>query len=199
LPQLRLMLPEHPGESGLDTIPFILGAVDCLLTVLETAGVIELAVALGVVTGPLAAAVGGFMSLGAGYDEAKADITWQELSRGFSLGAVMGASGVSPKKAAVYFGHRYFARNVFLEGGAQVAAEAYKKGLLNGYSQGRSLSQGQRLALASDLRTHGQTLPGWSDFRGETSESAKLWSDRTWTEYYLFFGAVFRMFHLAES
>jgi hypothetical protein len=193
------MLPEKPGESRLDTIPFILGGVDCILTVMEIAGVMELSIALGVVTGPLAAAAGSFMALGAGYDEAKAEITWDELSRGFSLGVVMGASGVSPKKAAVYFGHRYFARNVFLEGGAQIAAEAYKKGLLNGFSQGRSLSQGQRVVLWRDLRSHAETLPGWYDFKSDTSESAKNWSDRTWTEYYLFFGGVFRMFHLADD
>ncbi len=199
MPQLRLMLPEHPGESGCDTIPFVLGAVDCLLSLMEIAGVMELSIALGVVTGPLAAAAGNFMAMGAGYAEAKAEITWQELSRGFSLGVVMGASGVSPKKAATYFGHRYFARNVFLEGGAQAAAEGYKKGLLNGYSQGRSLSQGQRKLLAGDLRAHAETLPGWYDFRSETQESAKQWSERTWIEYYLFFGGVFRMFHLSDS
>jgi hypothetical protein len=203
MPQLKLTLPmtlpDRPGESSLDPIPFILGAADCLLTVLETAGAMELAVILGVVTGPLAAAVGSFMALGAGYDEAKADITWDELSRGFSLGAVMGASGVSPKKAAVYFGHRAFARNLFLPGGAQIAADAYKKGLLNGYSQGRSLSKEQRVMLGWDLRAHGRTLPGWFDFKNDTAETAKQWSDRTWTEYYLFFGGVFRMFHLSDE
>ena len=199
MPQLKLTIPERPGESGLDTIPFILGAADCLLSVMEIAGALELSIALGVVTGPLAAAAGSFMALGAGYDEAKADITYDELSRGFSLGVVMGASGVSPKKAVVYFGHRYFARNVFLEGGAQVAAAAYKKGLLNGYSQGRSLSQGQRLVLWRDLSRHGQSLPGWFDFNKDTSESAKTWSDRKWTEYYLFFGGVFRMFHIDDD
>src|ERR1700690_205796 len=114
MPQLKLMLPEQPGESSLDTIPFILGGVDCLLSVMEIAGVMELSIALGVVTGPLAAAAGSFMALGAGYDEAKRDITWRELSRGFSLGVVMAADGVSPKKGAAYFGHRYFARNLYL-------------------------------------------------------------------------------------
>ena len=47
----------------------------------------------------------------------------------------MGADGAGPKKAAQYFGHRYFARNEFLEGGAQIAAKAYVQGLLSGYSQ----------------------------------------------------------------
>jgi len=199
MPQLKLTLPEHPGESSLDTIPFILGGADCLLGVMEVAGVMELSIALGVVTGPLAAAAGSFMALGAGYDEAKRDIIWQELSRGFSLGIVMAADGVSPKKGADYFGHRHFARNVHLEGGAHFAADAYKDGLLSGYAQGRSLSQGQRVVLWKDLLSHAQTLPGWNDFKSKTSENAKQWSDRTWTEYYLFFGGVFRMFHMAES
>src|SRR5262249_41066176 len=137
MPQLYLMLPNHPGESPLDTIPFVLGAADCVLTVMEIAGVMELATALGVVTGPLAAAAGSFMALGAGYDEAKRDIQWREQSCGFSLGVAMGADNLGPQKAASYFGHRYFARNVFLEGGARIAADAYKQGLLSGYSQGR--------------------------------------------------------------
>src|SRR4030081_2041250 len=123
MPRLNLILPDHPGESPLDTIPFVLGGVDCVLTVMEIAGVMELSIALGVVTGPLAAAAGSFMALGAGYDEAKREIQWQEQSRGFSLGVVMGADNLKPGKAASYFGHRHFARNLFLEGGARIAAD----------------------------------------------------------------------------
>jgi hypothetical protein len=199
VPHLNLILPDHPGESPLDTIPFVLGGVDCILSVMEIAGVMELSIALGAATGPLAAAVGNFMALGAGYDEAKREIAWQELSRGFSLGVVMGSDSVSPRKAAKYFGHRYFARNVFLEGGAQIAADAYKEGLLSGYSQGRSLSESQRTMLWRDIRSHAQTLPGWNDFQGESSESAKHWPDRRWIEFYIFFAAVFRQFHMAED
>jgi hypothetical protein len=72
------------------------------------------------VTGPLAAAAGNFMALGAGYDEAKREIQWQEQSHGFSLGVVMGADDLGPQKAASYFGHRYFARNLFLEGAREL-------------------------------------------------------------------------------
>lgn len=199
MPRLDLMLPDRPGESGLDTIPFILGGVDCALSVMEIAGVMELSIALGAVTGPLAGAVGNFMALGAGYDEAKAEIRWDELSRGFSLGVVMGTDGVGPKKAATYFGHRHFARNLFLEGGAKIAADAYKEGLLSGYSQGRALSQGKRINLWKDLLSHAKTLPGWNDFKGESAQSAKQWPDRKWVEYYLFFGAVFRKFHMTDG
>ena len=81
--QLNLIIPEKPGESGLDTIPFILAGADCLLTVMEIAGVMELSIALGVVTGPLAAAVGNFMALGAGYAEAG------QISRGASCPTVI--------------------------------------------------------------------------------------------------------------
>jgi len=197
MPQLRLLLPERPAESRLDTIPFILGAADCVLTVMEIAGVMELSIALGVVTGPLAAAVGNFMALGAGYDEAKAEITWRELSRGFSIGVVMGADGVGPKKAVAYFGHRHFARNDFLEGGAQVAANAYKQGLISGYSQGRSLSKDQRTVLWRDLLVRAQSLPGWNDYRGQLQNS-RQWSDRQWADYYLFFAAVLRKYHMNE-
>ncbi len=196
--QLSLILPKSPGESPLDTIPFVLGAADCVLSVMEIAGAMELAVALGVVTGPLAAAAGGFLSLGAGYDEAKRDIQWQEQSRGFSLGVVMGADNLGPQKAVSYFGHRHFARNLFLEGGARIAADAYKQGLLSGYSQGHALSKEQRLALWKDLLPRARTLPGWSDFQGQ-SENSKRWSSRTWVEYYIFFAAVFRKYHMSSS
>ena len=196
--QLKLAIPEKPGESGLDTIPFIMGGVDCVLTVMEIAGAMELSIALGVVTGPLAAAVGNFMALGAGYAEAAADITYKELKHGFSLGVVMGADGVGSKKAATYFGHRYFARNDFLEGGAKIAAQAYVTGLLSGYSQGRALSQGQRTAFWKDLLARGRTLPGWNDFSGQ-SENSKNWSSRTWVNYYIFFAAVFNRYHMSEG
>jgi hypothetical protein len=198
MPQLNLVLPGHPGESPLDTIPFVLGGADCVLTVMEIAGAMELSIALGVVTGPLAAAAGGFMALGAGYDEAKREIQWKEQSRGFSLGVVMGADNLGPKKAASYFGHRYFARNLFLEGGARIAANAYKQGLLSGYSQGRALSKGQRLVLWKDLLVHAKKLPGWMDFQGQ-SENSKQWGSRTWIEYYIFFAAVFRKFHMRDA
>jgi len=199
MPQLKLMLPEHPGESRLDQIPFILGGADCILSVMEVAGVMELSIALGAVTGPLAATVGNFMALGAGYDEAKREIEWRELSFGFSVGVVMGADGVGPKKGAAYFGHRYFARNDFLEGGAQAAAAAYKQGLLNGYAQGRSLSQDQPIALWRDLLARAKSLPGWNDYKGESAQSAKRWPDRKWIDYYRFFAAVFRKFHMTDS
>ena len=195
--QLELMIPDKPGESGLDTIPFILGAVDCVLTVMEIAGVMELSIALGVVTGPLAAAAGNFMALGAGYAEAAADVTWKEQSRGFSLGVVMGADGAGPKKAAAYFGHRFFARNDYLPGGAKIAAQAYVKGLLGGYSQGRSLSRDQRLVLWSDLLARAKSLPGWNDFSGQ-GQKAKDWPTSKWVDYYIFFAAVFKKFHLSE-
>jgi hypothetical protein len=197
--RLNLILPNRPGESPLDTIPFVLGGADCVLTVMEIAGAMgELAIALGVVTGPLAAAAGSFMALGAGYDEAKREIQWQEQSRGFSLGVVMGADNLGPKKAASYFGHRYFARNLFLEGGARIAADAYKQGLLSGYSQGRALSKEQRIVLWKDLLFRAKALPGWIDFRGQ-SENSKQWSSRTWIEYYIFFAAVFRRFHMSDA
>jgi hypothetical protein len=151
-----------------------------------------------VVTGPLAAAAGGFMALGAGYDEAKREIQWQEQSRGFSLGVVMGTDNLGPQKAASYFGHRHFARNLFLEGGARIAADAYKQGLLSGYSQGRALSKEQRLVLWKDLLFRAKTLPGWNDFRGQ-SENSKQWTRRTWIEYYIFFAAVFRRFYMSDA
>jgi hypothetical protein len=53
--------------------------------------------------------------------------------------------------------------------------------------------------LGWDLRAHGRTLPGWFGFRNDTAETAEQWSDRTWTEYYLCFGGVFRMFQLADE
>jgi hypothetical protein len=196
--QLQLALPDRPGESPLDTIPFVLAGADCVLTGLEIAGAMELSIALGVVTGPLAAAAGNFMALGAGYDEAKREIQWQEQSRGFSLGVVMGADDLGPQKAASYFGHRYFARNLFLEGGARIAAEAYEQGLLSGYSQGRALSKGQRLVLWKDLLFYAKALPGWYDFVGQY-ENSKQWTSRTWIEYYIFFAAVFRRFHMSDG
>jgi hypothetical protein len=196
--RLNLVLPDHPGESSLDTIPFVLGGADCILSVLEIAGAMELSIALGVVTGPLAAAAGNFMALGAGYDEAKREIQWQEQSWGFSLGVVMGADNLGPHKAASYFGHRHFARNLFLEGGARIAAEAYQQGLLSGYAQARALSKGQRLALWKDLLFYAKGLPGWSDFGGQY-ENSKQWTSRTWIEYYIFFAAVFHRFHMGDS
>jgi hypothetical protein len=201
--RLGYVLPDRPGDSPLDTIPFVLGAADCILGVAEIAAdAFELSVAIGLsmeamFSGPLVTAVGSFMALGAGYDEAKRDIQGREILYGFALGLVMGSDGVTPKKAADYAGHRYFAKNDYLEGGARYAAEAYKLGLLNGYGQGRHLTANQRLNLWRDLLARARPLPGWSDYSGQ-SEQSKQWSQAKWVDYYHFFGAVFRMFHTAE-
>lgn len=149
-------------------------------------------------SGPLVAAVGSFMALGAGYDEAKRDIQARETLYGFSLGLVIGSDGVTPKKAADYLGHRYFARNAFLEGGARYAADAYKLGLVSACAQGRRLRANQRLSLWRDLLARAQSLPGWSDVRGQSAQS-KQWSKAKWVDYYLFFGAVFRKYHTASQ
>ena len=197
--QLKLAIPEKPGDSELDTIPFILGGVDFIINFLETGlGVMEFSVAIGAITGPVAGVVCNFMALGAGYAAAEAEIKYRELKHGFSLGVVMGADGVGPKHAAAYFGHRSFARNDFLPTGAKVAAEAYAYGLLSGYSQGRALSQSQREIFWRDLLARGKSLPGWNDFRGESGNS-KNWSSRVWIEYYIFFAAVFTRYHMSSQ
>ncbi|MGY3697469.1 hypothetical protein ACVIGA_007549 [Bradyrhizobium sp. USDA 3240] len=204
--RLGYVLPDRLGASPLDTIPFVLGVADCAISVAESVALVAAAgetafsllmADIGVLSAPGVAAVGSFMALGASYDEAKRDIQDRETIYGFSLGLVMGSDGVTPKKGADYFGHRHFTRNVFLEGGARYAADAYKQGLLNGYMQGRGLTANQKMNLWKDLLARGKSLPGWNDFRGQSSQS-KQWSSATWVNYYLFFAAVFRKFHTVE-
>ncbi|HMK84871.1 MAG TPA: hypothetical protein VK437_02840 [Steroidobacteraceae bacterium] len=199
---LKFHFPEDPGDSPLEWIPVIIHSTELLDLVSMGAtalGAEGLALAAEIVGGPVTAMVGAvadqWMSLGAGYDDAKRAITYRETAYGYGLGAVMGADGVGRRRAAHYFGRRYFAPNAFLPGGAQAAAKGYKEGLITGYAEGRSLSADQRQVFWRDLLYHAKTLPGWNDFKGQ-SEASKQWSDGKWSDYYLFFGAVFRKFHM---
>jgi hypothetical protein len=194
--RLRELIPRRPPDTlPIDYIPVVLGAADLAVslggwaiigaTALETS---ELTV--------FGAIIGCYMGLGAPYQEAKEEVTWQGTREGYSLGVVMGADGVSAKKGASYFGHRYFAKNEFLLGGAQAQMEGYRNGLLSGYRDGKELTRQQRIDLWRDLRNHGESLPGWYQWDGITSEDTKQWHEKTWKDYYEFFAAVFRKFHM---
>ena len=197
MPRLKLLIPEHPADDEpIDTIPVYLAGVDMSLSLaaliveslaLEAA---EFTVAIG------GAAIGNFLNLGSGYLAARNEIAWRNLAEGYSLGVVMGADGVGARRAASYFGHRSFQRNAFVPGAAGVARDAYVEGLIRGYCEGRELTPGQKRDVAMDLRHRAQKLPGWSDWAGETSQSAKGWSEETWKDYYRFMAAVFRQYHM---
>ena len=91
------------------------------------------------------------------------------------------------RKAANYFGHRFFSKNDFLPGAAKAEMNAYASRMVEGYRDGRELRQGRRVDLWRDLRRHAETIPGWAH-----------WDDSTWCDYYEFVALVFRKFHMAN-
>jgi hypothetical protein len=201
---LKLHVPRAPDDWG--RFPSVMGhsdlteLIDPAATVAESAFLIagaenaaEVASDVSFVASLVGAVKMQWTSLGEGYAAAKEEITFQETAKGYGIGACLGADNVGPRRGADLCGHRYLARNRGLPGGAQAAAEGYKKGLLTGYAEGRSLSRGQRQVLWKDLARHACTLPGWNDFEGQNS---KQWSDGQWSRWYEFMGGVFAKFHI---
>lgn len=137
--------------------------------------------------GPLLGLAASFLAIGAGYQEAAAEIAADSSASGYSHGAVMGADKCPPSLVRDYFGNLSFS-NTFYQEGADVAKVSHNAGLITGYLHGRALRQNQRVIFWRDL---GRRM-GDQSYRGPQSQ----WSSRDWNYWYIDAGAVFRRDHL---
>jgi hypothetical protein len=188
---LKLQIPRRPPDAEpIDTIPVMLAAEDAALSIagliVEVAAIeiAEFTVAIG------GAAIGNFLNLGSGYLAARNEITFDNLSRGYSRGVVMGIDNRKGRQVATYFGYDYIPANPWDEGARQVAKDAYIHGLLRGWLEGRGLDRGQKRDLWSDLVHRYGSTASWGD--------SKNWSQHTWIDWYVTMAAVFRRYHMTH-
>jgi len=196
--KLRNLIPIRPTDAEpIDLIPVVIAAGDLAATLGGWAVVGGEALECSEVS-VFAAMISNYLNLGAPYVEALSDVTYTATAYGYSLGVVIGADGVSARKGANYFGHRYFPKNDYLPGAAKAGMNAYAVWLVHGYREGRELKQGQKVDLWRDLRHRAETMPGWAHWDDATLEETKFWADSTWRDYYEFFALVFRKYHMAN-
>jgi hypothetical protein len=146
------------------------------------------ALALGMsLASPLLGLVASFLAIGAGYQEASAEIAKDSSASGYSRGAVMGADGRPSSLVREYFGNLVFT-NTFYQEGANVAKASHDAGLVTGYLHGRALRQNQRTIFWHDL---GYRM-GDQSYRGPPSQ----WSSQDWSFWYTDAAGYFRRYHL---
>ena len=143
------------------------------------------------VGGPVAGAAAVFVALGLPYTEERKQIAGENLSSGFSRGAVMGGDQDSFTQAKDYFYQWEPTTNPFDEAAGKIAQNAYNAGLYAGWVQGNELSKNQRAILWTDL---GNSYNG--DVKAEFGESGDR-NDTDWKNFYIAMAATFRKTYLA--
>ncbi len=149
--------------EGIDVIFGITGGAEALVGVAENVGGEALAdglLAIGalaegvlIVAAPLAALVGEFVALGAGYAEALENISADYAARGFALGVVLAVDGRQPKDVLQDqdIWSPYVPDNPFIPAAAGIALRSYQMGIIAGMAYGRELTFTQRKNFWLDL------------------------------------------------
>jgi hypothetical protein len=143
------------------------------------------------VGGPVAGAAAVFVALGISYTEERKAIAEENLSSGFSRGAVMGGDQDTFTQTKDYFYQWEALKNDFDEAAGKVAQNAYNAGLYAGWVQGNELSKNQRAFLWTDL---GRAYGG--DVKAEFGESSDR-SKNDWVNFYIAMAATLRKNYLA--
>jgi hypothetical protein len=192
--QLRKGLPEAPSETGGKLIKYGLAFVEALeygFGVAETLGGMGL-LGLGIeITGPIAGEALVLFEIGSAHAEALNSIVTDEATSGFSRGVVLGADhrSISYVKSN-YVKWSPVPNSVYPEFGKRFQ-NAYNRGLMAGYAQGKTLTDDERKAFFLDLMARMSVHPSV-----EYGEDSSQWSDKTWRDYYIESAAIFRRDHL---
>jgi hypothetical protein len=162
--------------EGIDVIFGIAEGAPALIGVAENIGGEALAdglltigtLAEGALTvlAPLAAIVGEFAAIGAGYAEALENISGDYAARGFALGVVLAVDGRQPKDVLQNqnMWSPYVPDNPFIPAAAGIALRSYQMGIIAGMAYGRELTFTQRKNFWLDLIARDQgNFVNWDD------------------------------------
>ena len=196
--RLKLIIPDVE-DSNIEVVHRALEiweAVHVVAAVMEGTAVGTLlgAGALGFlveVGGPIAGAAAVFVALGLPYTELRKQIAEENLSSGFSRGAVMGGDQDPFTQTKDFFYQWEAIENPSDDQAGKVAQNAYNAGLYAGWVQGNELTKNQRAILWTDL---GQAYSG--DVKAEFGESSDR-SDKDWVDFYIAMAATFRKTYMA--
>ena len=144
---------------------------------------------------PLAAWVGTFFALGAGYAEARAIISRRRIRSGFMLGVVMGADHRKWSDVKNMFWEYGPESNGFDPDAGRIAQKAFNTGLATGFLQGREVDEAPRKKKFLWSSIGASLTPG---DRSEFGGDPKSWSDLTWRNWYLTAGVKFSNLYLKD-
>ena len=195
---IAFKIPEAPYSD--ETFRWIHKSIDIFEAVHTTMAIfgVELAGLLGLAfeaLGPLAAMVGTFFALGAGYAEARADISRRRIRSGFALGVVMGADGRKWPHVKRMFWEYGPEPNSFDPDAGKIAQKAFNTGLATGFLQGREIVKNpKKMQFFWDSISRSLTPGDRSEFSGDS----KSWRELTWRNWYLTAGVKFGSLYLKD-
>ena len=192
--QLRKGMPAEPSDTVPTVVHYTLEAIEGVEVGLTIFGGMHLLGALALpleIAGPVAGMAAVFVALGNAHAEAINSVIADELKSGFSRGVVLGADERKPDYVKSNFVKFSPVRHdVYPERGVQFQ-QAYNRGLIAGYAQGKALGHAESKAFFLDLFGRMSVHPS-TTYGGDS----KWWSERTWMDYYIDVAAVFRRDHL---
>jgi hypothetical protein len=181
---LAFKIPEAPYSD--ETFKWIHKSIDLFEAVHTTMDIFEVELAgllgLGIeVIAPLAAAVGSFFALGAGYAEGRAIVSRRRIQSGFALGVVTGADGREWSFVKRLFWEYTPEKNTFDEDAGRVAQKAFNTGLATGFLQGRQIAQDpKKKKFFWDSIVSTLSQGDWMEFSG----SPESWPEQVWKNWY---------------
>jgi len=192
--QLRTALPAAPSDTASHKLHCTLEVVEGVEVGLTIFGGMHLlgawALALEV-AGPVSGMVAMWIAIGNAHAEAINSVITDQLKSGFSRGVVLGADERKPDYVKSNFvKYSPVKHDVYPEEGVKFQ-QAYNRGLIAGYAQGKALGHKESKALFLDLFARMSVDPA-ATYGGDS----KWWSERNWLDYYIDTAAVFRRDHL---
>lgn len=143
------------------------------------------------IVGPVAGMAAVYVALGNAHADAINSVVTDQILSGFSRGVVLGADSRPESFVKYHFmKHAPVPNSVYPEYGVRFQ-NAYNRGLVAGYAQGKNLTKEESKALFLDLFSRMTVHPSVA-----YGEDSKAWSERTWVDYYVECGALFRRDHL---
>jgi hypothetical protein len=191
--QLRQGMPDTPGNTAGHVTHYVLEGVEGVEVGLTIASVhVAGLMGLGIeVLGPVAGMAAVFVALGNAHADAINSIITDQMLSGFSQGVVLGVDHRSESYVKSQFvKYAPVPNSVYPEYGTRFQ-NAYNRALVAGYAQGSQLTKEESGAFFSDLFARMSVHPSVT-----YGPDSKQWSDRTWIDYYIECGAIFRRDHL---
>jgi hypothetical protein len=191
--QISKELPDGPSNGSGHALHYgleIVEGIEVGLTIAQVhvAGLLGLSIE---VLGPVAGMAAVYVALGNAHADAINSVINDQIKSGFSRGVVLGADRRSESFVKSNFVKWSKVPHVVYPEYGTKFQNAYNSALVAGYAQGKALTKAESGAFFSDLFSRMSVHPSVT-----YGEDSKLWSEKTWVDYYIEAAATFRRDHL---